>query len=129
MKIARDKLEGKEIDFLNHITTMWPTEPEDKALLGAVQEAFTVGGKMNSYFSVTPTLVSSLASCAWLVLDHDNSLNQGDYEHVLIRILRGLINTVDRAYEQNSLDIIEGKLYLGSLRLPDWFAEWAGQRY
>lgn len=131
MKIARYQLGQKDVDFLDHITAMWPNLSEDEALFRAIQAAFTVGGRVHDYcdFPVAPILVSSLAACSWIALGYEKGhsipWDKCDHDYVVLKALRGLIFTSGMAWKQKKLDEIEGKLFLGSLQLPDWFPEWA----
>ena len=131
MKFDRAQLSREERLFLEYLLQNRPFDSEPATLFHAIQEAFMNCGKIRDFsaFPVAPILISSLAACTWIALCYDKGeeipWGNADHDYVLLKALRGLMQTAAVACREGNLNEIDGRPALGCLKLPEGFIEWA----
>lgn len=97
-----------------------------RALFCGIQMAFD-GSNSGNAVVVDPYLVHNMASCAIveLLYQNDREIPWDRHDDVLKRTYNGFVRSVILAVQQEKIAHIDGHVYMGGLRIPDWFVAWA----
>lgn len=99
---------------------------EAAALFAAIQFAFKNNVvNQNEAISVPWELLEMLAACTSAALESDSNTkilwDQGDNDYILPRTLKAFIAVIWRAQKDDQLVNRDGKIFLGTFEIPEWF--------
>lgn len=124
----QSQLDSEELRFWEYLVNQYQKKGKNgnvATIFAAIQDAFD-GSNMGKPVSIDPYLIHNLAACSSASLmynkDDELPLDTGMHDYVLIRTLRGFINSLQMNLKNGNLhQNNDGSFSSNAFDLPKWF--------